>query len=141
LKKSDWWRLRGKLDVPKERFVLYPGTERAADPTPVVAWAGWDHAQQARALGAYYMRLKAEEGTTSPRLVPLLAGLLELLPWVRQWHGGIDSEFGEDLGAYYAGFIDGEARALGLTPDQVRAWAPAAATRRRGEKRIGGGAR
>ncbi len=128
-RKQEWWRLRGKLDVPKERFVLYPGAERAADPTPVLAWAGWDHAQQARALGAYYMRLKSEEGGASPKLVPLVAGLLELLPWVRQWHGGIDPEFGEDLGAYYAGFIDGEARALGLTVEQVRAWAPAAGGR------------
>ncbi len=124
-RKQEWWRLRGKLDVPKERFVLYPGAERAADPTPVLAWAGWDHAQQARALGAYYMRLKGEEGSASPKLAPLLAGMLDLLPWVRQWHGGIDAEFGEDLGAYYAGFIDGEARALGLTVEQVRAWAPA----------------
>ncbi len=128
-RKQEWWRLRGKLDVPKERFVLYPGAERAADPTPVLAWAGWDHAQQARALGAYYMRLKGEEGSASPKLAPLLAGMLDLLPWVRQWHGGIDAEFGEDLGAYYAGFIDGEARALGLTVEQVRAWAPAAGGR------------
>jgi hypothetical protein len=133
-KKQDWWRLRGKLDVPKERFVLYPGAERAVAPTPVIAWAGWDRAQQARALGAYYMRLKSEEGSASPKLVPLLAGLLELLPWVKQWHAGIDPEFGEDLGAYYAGFIDGEARGLGLTVDQVRAWVPEAgggAARRR----------
>lgn len=71
------------------------------------------------------MRLKGEEGSASPKLAPLLAGMLDLLPWVRQWHGGIDAEFGEDLGAYYAGFIDGEARALGLTVEQVRAWAPA----------------
>lgn len=131
-RKQEWWRLRGKLDVPKERFVLYPGAERAVDPTPVVAWAGWDHAQQARALGAYYMRLKAEEGSGSPKLVPLVAGLLELLPWVKQWHGGLDPEFGEDLGAYYEGFVDAEARALGLTLDQVRAWTPPAARGRRG---------
>jgi len=37
------WRLRGKLDVPKERFVLYPGTQLGADTTPVIGWAGWDH--------------------------------------------------------------------------------------------------
>jgi hypothetical protein len=29
--KSDFWRLRGQLDVPKERFVSYPFAERAAD--------------------------------------------------------------------------------------------------------------
>src|SRR5207253_2233885 len=30
-RKSAYWQLRGKLDVPKERFILYPGCERAAD--------------------------------------------------------------------------------------------------------------
>ncbi len=48
-RKGEWWRLRGKLDVPKERFILYPGAERAGDATPVVGWAGWDHLQQAQA--------------------------------------------------------------------------------------------
>jgi hypothetical protein len=131
-----FWRLRGKLDVPKERFVSYPGCERAADGSLPIAWAGWDHAQQSRALGAYYMQIKTEEGTVSQKLVPLLAGLLELLPWVRQWHGGTDPEFGLDLGEYYADFVDAEARALGMTVDQVRVWKPANRTRtprRRGQ--------
>ena len=37
-----YWKLRGKLDVPKERFVLIPNAERGADPSAVVGWAGWD---------------------------------------------------------------------------------------------------
>src|SRR5690606_582711 len=44
------WRLRGKLDVPKERFISYPGANRDTDPTPLVGWAGWDHLQAAQAL-------------------------------------------------------------------------------------------
>ena len=40
-RKGVWWRLRGKLDVPKERFVSLPGCERDADPSLVVGWAGW----------------------------------------------------------------------------------------------------
>lgn len=124
------WRLRGKLDVPKERFISFPGCERAADGSLPLAWAGWNHAEQARALGAYYMQIKNEEGTVPTKLVPLLAGLLELLPWVRQWHPGTDPEFGFNLGEYYASFVDTEARALGLTVDQVRAWQPEAAPRR-----------
>lgn len=35
------WRLRGKLDVPKERFISYPGCE-GEDGSPLVGWAGWD---------------------------------------------------------------------------------------------------
>ena len=45
---SDLWRLRGKLDVPKERFVTYPHASRNGDPSLVVGWAGWDHLRQAR---------------------------------------------------------------------------------------------
>ncbi len=56
--------------------------------------------------------------------LPLLAGLLDLLPWIRQWHAGSDPEFGLELGDYYAGFVDTEARALSLTVDAVRAWTP-----------------
>ncbi len=48
------WKLRGKLDVPKERFISYPGLERDTDPTAVIGWAGWDHLQQAQALAAIY---------------------------------------------------------------------------------------
>ena len=35
-RKGGWWRLRGKLDVPKERFVSLPGCERA---TPTRRWS------------------------------------------------------------------------------------------------------
>ena len=37
--KGDYWRLRGKLDVPKERWVSFPHCE-GEDGTLVVAWAG-----------------------------------------------------------------------------------------------------
>jgi hypothetical protein len=134
-KSAAYWRLRGKLDVPKERFISYPGCERAADGSLPIAWAGWDHAQQARALGAYYMQIKSEEGTVPAKLVPLLAGLLELIPWVSQWHSGPDPVFGLELGPYYADFVDGEARALGLTVDDVRAWKPQRTATRRGGRR------
>lgn len=46
---NTFWRLRGALDVPKERFVSYPHCARDADGSLVVAWAGWDHLQQATA--------------------------------------------------------------------------------------------
>lgn len=88
-----FWRLRGKLDVPKERFVSYPRCERDADPTLPIAWAGWNHLQQVRALAAYYEQMK-NEGWGPARLVPLLAGILELLPWLEQWHNEVDPTYG-----------------------------------------------
>ena len=48
--KTSYWSHRGKLDVPKERFVSYPHAERENDPSLLLGWAGWDHGEQALAL-------------------------------------------------------------------------------------------
>jgi hypothetical protein len=130
---STFWKLRGKLDVPTERFISYPSCQRDADPTLVIAWAGWDHLQQAKALATYYVQMKESEGWSAERLTPLLAGLLELLPWVVQWHNEIDIDYGQRMGDVYGGFIDEEARALALTRETIRAWTPPSTmSRRRG---------
>jgi hypothetical protein len=126
-----FWQLRGKLDVPKERFITYPHCERDADRTAVIAWAAWDHLQQAKALATYYVQMNESEGWNRERLTPLLAGLLELLPWILQWHNDVDPEYGQRMGEYYAGFVDEEARALGLMRETIRAWTPPAAASRR----------
>jgi hypothetical protein len=130
-RKGDYWRLRGKLDVPKERFIVYPGAERSVDPTPVVAWAGWDHLQQAQALADYYVRVQEQDGWTTERLMPLLAGLLELVPWLKQWHNDLDPSFQVRMGDYFESFVREQAVVLGVTVDQIRTWAPAAAAPRR----------
>ena len=126
---SDLWRLRGKLDVPKERFVSYPHASRDGDPSLVVGWAGWDHLRQAQALTAYYERMKSREGWTPDRLVPLLAGLDQLVPWLIQWHNDLDPEYDLRMGDYYRGFLADEGQALGFTLEQVRAWTPPAKVR------------
>jgi hypothetical protein len=128
---ATYWRLRGKLDVPKERFISYPHCERDADPTPVVGWAGWDHAQQARALASYYVAMKESEGWNAERLIPLLAGLLELLPWLKQWHNALDPAFAMRLGDYYEGFVEEETRSLSVTVDAVKLWSPGGNERKR----------
>ena len=102
--KSDYWRLRGKLDVPKERWVSFPHCE-GPDGTLVIAWAGYDHLQLARAISSYYVDIQERlGGRDDPRLVPLLACLLELIPWLKQWHNEVDPAFGERMGDYFEGF-------------------------------------
>jgi hypothetical protein len=130
--RGSYWRLRGKLDVPKERFILYPHAERDADPTPVLTWAGLDGLEQAQALADYALTMKNEEGWTAERLTPLLAGLLELLPWLKQWHNALDPASGQRLGDYFAGFLEEECRALGLSHEALRAWQPPRQRTRRG---------
>ena len=74
-------------------------------------------------------------GRDIPRLVPLLAGLIELLPWLKQWHNEVDKEFGLPMGNYFDGFLQEESRPLGLTFDQIRGWQPPQRTSTRGRKK------
>jgi hypothetical protein len=157
------WRLRGKLDVPKERFIAYP----TASPPPgaagtraalVFGWAGWTHLEQLTAAIELWQeeialhgldllrradRREREEaalaGAPVPpdtedrlrrdtaareRLMPILQTMVDLLPWVKQWHG--DEGGTEDFEAYLAD----QALALEVTLDDARAYRrPARPTR------------
>jgi hypothetical protein len=119
------WRLRGRFDVPGERFIAYPFCESDTDGDPIYGWAGWDHLQRAQALGALYLNRRDNEGWSAERLTPMLAGLLELIPWIKQWHNEPSDEFGGlRMGDYYAQFLDEECRRHNLTHDDLRAWRP-----------------
>ncbi|MFJ7342451.1 BREX-2 system adenine-specific DNA-methyltransferase PglX [Streptomyces sp. NPDC101110] len=124
--KPSYWRARGKLDVPRERFVSY-GTVNAQSPE-LYGWAGWDHLEQALALASYVQ----QAGLGEDEIVPYLAGLLELQPWLDQWYGEYDPEFGASPAAEILAFRQQKQGELGLTDDALRAWRPAAATRGRG---------
>ncbi|MCR3754556.1 hypothetical protein LX88_008572 [Lentzea californiensis] len=95
--RTSYWRHRGKLDVPKERFISYPTATRDGDGSLLLGWAGWDHREQAHALAVLIAARHGEDGWDGERLLPLLAGLDEVLPWVKQWHGEIDPAFGASL--------------------------------------------
>ncbi|MFD4987261.1 BREX-2 system adenine-specific DNA-methyltransferase PglX [Streptomyces sp. NPDC058374] len=121
--KPSYWRARGKLDVPKERFVSY-GTVNAQSPE-LYGWAGWDHLEQALALASYIQTA----GLGNEEIVPFLAGLLELQPWLDQWYGEYDAEFGASPAAEILAFRQQKQGELGLSDDALRAWRPAPATR------------
>lgn len=123
--RSSYWRLRGKLDVPKERFISYPYCSPEGDPTLRVGWAGWDHEQRAAAL-ATVLQERCNEGWNGERLAPIFQGLLELVPWLKQWHG--------DLGDEYELFVEAEAAKAGLALEDVRAWRPPEVKRGRRRK-------
>jgi hypothetical protein len=126
-----YWGLRGKLDVPKERFVTVPGGNTDEDTTPLVGWAGWDHLQVAQALSGLYQRRKTEDGWQKDRLLPLLAGIDERVPWLLQWHNEPSADFGGmKLGEFFRDFVAGEAHALGVAVGDLRKWTPPAAPKR-----------
>src|SRR5262249_2472085 len=82
-RKKSYWDQRGKLDVPKERFISYPPGRRDADPSELLGWAGWDHREQAHVLATLVTTREQSDGWRADRLAPLLAGLREVMPWVR----------------------------------------------------------
>ncbi|MGX1748991.1 BREX-2 system adenine-specific DNA-methyltransferase PglX [Glutamicibacter protophormiae] len=133
--KIEFWKARGKFNVPKERFISYPDLSKPNDPTPVLGWAGWSHRDQALALARELpgrMALVPELGTDA--VVPLLAGLAELEPWLKQWHHDIEPEFGMSPAAMIGQVLDSALSGLSMTRDQVTSWTPPAPTRGRRTK-------
>ncbi|MEU6189052.1 BREX-2 system adenine-specific DNA-methyltransferase PglX [Nocardia sp. NPDC047038] len=120
--KQSYWLARGKLDVPNERFVSYP----IDSPVPeLYGWAGWDYEQRAVAL-AEHIRHLTSSNTTKSHLIPLLAGLLELEPWIRQWH----PDRCQDVVDFRISVQD----QCGIKEDDLAAWQPAAPKRGRPRK-------
>jgi hypothetical protein len=125
------WTQRGKLDVPKERFISYPGAQRETDTSLSVGWAGWDHLERARTLATGYLQAK-RDGRDREHLRPLLAGLAELVPWLLQWHDEANADPSLDRpGSQIAALVDAELRSLHLVPDDLTSWRPAPARRGR----------
>jgi hypothetical protein len=130
--KPSYWKHRGKLDVPKERFILYPDASRDGDGTPQLGWAGWDHAEQALAL-ASVIHDREQEGWPDERLIPFIAGLAELQPWVDQWHGEVHPLYGVSLAAFCAEELARRAAQVSMTGEELRWWRPEKKGRGRGK--------
>jgi hypothetical protein len=141
---EDAWQHRGKLDVPKERFVAYP----TATPPPgssgaaglVFGWAGWTHLEQLQAAIALWQDEWAEHGNklvpratrealevgapaaaldqaTRTKLLPILQTMVDLLVWVRQWHND-DGETADEFDSY----VDEQCRLVEMSREQVHLW-------------------
>ena len=122
--KPAFWRLRGALDVPKERFVSFPTMSRDSDPTLLVGWAGWTVLELCQAVATYAAEVTEHDGWPPERLTPLLAVLQENLPWLQQWHNEIDPEYNQRLGDFFETYLHSQFSILGLTEDGLRAWTP-----------------
>lgn len=130
--RPSYWRARGKLDVPKERFISY-ATGVISGVPDLFGWAGWDHREQAQALTTYFTN---DDSLSAEEMVPLLAGLLELQPWLGQWHNEFDPLYSGTPAAFFAGYRSAQQGEYGLTDDDLRDWRPAPV--RRGRKPASG---
>jgi hypothetical protein len=132
--RPSYWKQRGKLDVPKERFTSIVGAEREADPTLVLAWAGFDLAQLAQALATLAYERRDTDGWDPDRLWPIVVGLIELLPWLAQWHGEVDPRLGDSPANQYRAMAEQLALAGGRTIADAEKWAPTPPARGRKKK-------
>lgn len=123
--KPSYWRARGKLDVPKERFISY-ATGAISGTPDLFGWAGWDHQEQAQALSTYFTN---HDELSDEQMTPLLAGLLELQPWLTQWHDEFDALYGGSPAAFFAGYRATKQGEHGLTDDDLRTWRPGKPTK------------
>ena len=122
--KPIYWRLRGALDVPKERFVGFPTMSRDSDSTLLVGWAGWTVLELCQAVATYAAEVTERDGWPPQRLTPLLAVLQENLPWLKQWHNEVDPEYNQRLGDFFETWLHSQLSIFGLTEDDLRAWTP-----------------
>jgi len=112
--KPSYWRNRGKLDVPKERFVSYPNASPDSDNSLLLGWAGWDHREQALALYGLIEERQNVDGWGTDKVTPLIRGLAEVMPWVRQWHNVDDQGYGQTPAEALDGYLAAQRERHGL---------------------------
>lgn len=133
-RKGHYMALRGKLDVPKERFIHYPQAGAAGDGTMLLGWAGWNHVEQYLAL-AMTMDRMVQDGAEDEKLVPLVAGLGESLFWVEQWHDEVDVTYSVNMAEYARTEYDQRRAQIGQSEKDLLDWRPPATTRGRKARR------
>ncbi|WP_309129913.1 BREX-2 system adenine-specific DNA-methyltransferase PglX [Microbacterium sp.] len=131
--KSNYWSMRGKLDVPKERFLSFPGARLPDDTTELYGWAGWDHSERGQAIARLANEM-SRAGAADDQIIPLVGALIELQPWLDQWYSDIDPRSGVSPAAAISGATSALLGRLGIGADTVLAWRPAPATR--GRKKV-----
>jgi hypothetical protein len=118
-----YWRQRGKLDVPNERFISYPRIP--LDDDPIIGWAGWTDVDRAHVLISLIDSRGRSGDGTSEVVTPLLTGLRELMPWLRQWHREPEPPFGavsppDEVEAY----LENKQAEHGLQDSDLICWRP-----------------
>lgn len=131
------WRLRGKLNIPRERFIAYRefdhtwrGENIPESGGPWYGWAGWDSLQRADALVALLGRANRAGWEVNFRQCGLRAALRDLLPQIQELSSADRMEFeaiatgcglGLDMPCYCQAFKEafkhGEPLAPGLNAD------------------------
>ena len=128
-RKSSYWQLRGKLDVPKERFFSLPGCEKDGDS---IDWYRLGRSQPF-ATGPSHCRLvrspQRNDGWEAHRLMPMLVALDELDPLAQTMAQRHRPRIRRTHGRFLPKAICmKELRRWELTREELSQWQPAATT-------------
>jgi hypothetical protein len=66
---------------------------------------------------------------------PVVGHLRQLIPRLRQWYNEMDPTYGTRMGDYFAKYLAEEAKALGMSVDQVMVWTPPEKPKKAGRKK------
>ena len=94
--KKEYWYLRGKLDVPKERFVAFTEVPPPTGADTLYGWAGWTPRERAKAMLSLDEKLEAAGVSVADRH-GLLYGVWFLLPYVAWESPEAASDFRADV--------------------------------------------
>jgi hypothetical protein len=135
--RTEYWTLRGKLDVPKERFIALTEVPGRANGETLYGWAGWTHRQRAKVLLQLDEELE-NEGVALTERYAILYQVGFLIPYV-EWES-------PKAAAEFRAVVTSLVGQDGVTDEMLRAWAeshPVTRTRatgtRRGSPRKAGG--
>jgi hypothetical protein len=120
--KHSYWSCRGKYDIPSEMLISYPESNAFPD---LFGWAGWDYNERAAAL-ASRIEYSMKSAAGNDQITPLLAGMMELQPWLELWFPGVADG--------YLDFRKGVQAERGLSDDDLVAWRPPSPRRGRPPK-------
>ncbi|MFW6719327.1 BREX-2 system adenine-specific DNA-methyltransferase PglX [Streptomyces sp. MAR4 CNY-716] len=120
---ASYWSRRGSLDIPRERFVSYPGAAAGGD-ILLIGWSGWSDTDRVHVLLELVSALQQQPQPSADQIAPLLAGIQELIPWIRQWEtptkSGLDLVRSEE----YQRQLDELRADFGLSSQDLTSWRP-----------------
>jgi len=103
---TSYWKLRGKLDVPKERFIHLSEVPGATGDDALFGWAGWTPRQRARVLSDLDEALE-DRGVPIEDRHGIFWSLQQQIPFVR-WESEAAAAELQDIVTEYVGKVSDE---------------------------------
>jgi hypothetical protein len=120
------WGLRGRFDLPGERFISFAHAGSHTADQHLLGWAGWDRGDRVLALADLVAEHASDpdHDRESDVLIQLLAGLHEVLTTARQGTNGPREEAAEERSIQWKHLLGDWLDRLGLTEADLTGWRP-----------------